>query len=204
MFSVNSTSITTKYLGKHFDILGNLTTTLAGMITCPNTFMIVVSASINNGTNYFLNIFNSSFVNLQSLNYLTNQVNAMVCSENYLVSIDINGNLFVDTYTQTQDPSIFITKFARWILWVIIGCGSFLVVVIVVVIIICCRRKRRAKGLNNTIKEGFSVEEGKFGDIYEENDWNNSTNRYKNDSKRVSELQDMTAPNYHQKPNRNN
>ena len=173
MFYINSSALVTKYIGNTFSYSGTINTTLDGMDTCPGTFLISVSTSLTFGANYFLSIKSPTFNNLQSLNYLTNQVNSMDCSANYLVSIDISNFMAITTFPPTDDVYIFSSNFGRWVLWVIVGAGSLLLVVVIVIVVICCRRRRRRSGedgagLSTSIRDEFTMGEPvKYGNIYE-------------------------------------
>ena len=74
----------------------------------------------------------------QKLNYSKNTVASLDCSANYLVTLDISGNVSVNTYSGIDLKNLAAYAIAIIVVSAVLFCGG------IGLLIWCCCRKRKA------------------------------------------------------------
>jgi len=111
------------------------------MVVCPDTNLIVTAQKYYSD----MAVYDQNGFNQQYLQYMTGTVKSLDCSSKYIVAVDSDGYISINTYA----GSINIDGFPGWVIGLIVG---FVVLIIAVGAIIKCAKAKRARaamGINN-------------------------------------------------------
>jgi len=120
-----------------------------------NSFAVITKDSqdyyimANVNSSYTLTVIDTNGYVKQNLTYLTYTARAIDTSRKYLVSVDSEGYLSINTFA-TQDDSIVINvDFPGWAIALIVSCVLVIILIIVAVAIVKARKRKLAlAGLN--------------------------------------------------------
>jgi hypothetical protein len=115
---------------------GSISTSAMSMGSCPNTHTVIVGES----SSHNIKVYDDRGTLKQTLNYMTNTVSGVDCTDNYLGTVDSYGYVGINTYESTV-----VVDFPGWAIGLIVGGVFFVVAGIIVAIAIRVVKKRKMR-----------------------------------------------------------